>query len=66
MCQLREERHPPPPTLSGLLSQTGPLKAGREAVNSVSITAMTNDTPKTRLEKLFLERDARFDEIVSA
>ncbi len=26
---------------------------------------MSNDTPKTRLEKLFLERDAKFDEIVS-
>jgi hypothetical protein len=41
------------------------LKAGREAVNSVSVTAMSNDTPKTKLEKLFLERDAKFDEIVS-
>lgn len=54
------------PYVSGLLSQTGPLKAGREPVNSVSVTAMSNDTPKTRLEKLFLARDAKFDEIVSS
>src|SRR5262245_29085791 len=64
MCQVGEKRHPPSPTLSGMPFQISPPGAAPEPVGLIPAVAMSDETPKARLEKLRLERDAKFDEIV--
>jgi hypothetical protein len=52
--------------LSGLPFQIERRRAGHEPERLLLAAAMSDDTPKSKLEQLYLDRDAKFDEIAAS